>query len=212
MLIEEQSSSAQPIIPAVPTVGIGASAGGLKAMQAFFESIAPDLGAAYVVIVHLDPEHQSDLASILAQRTKMPVNQVQDQVRLEANTVYVIPPNRRLLITDQEIGTFPFDEPRGRRSPIDQFFVSLSDKHRDGYAVILSGAGSDGSHGVKAIKEGGGMILVQDPEEAEYGSMPRSAISTGLADFVAPADTRTRRKRRGSFPANLVSFAWPHGP
>ena len=187
MLIEEQSSSAQPIIPAVPTVGIGASAGGLKAMQAFFESIAPDLGAAYVVIVHLDPEHQSDLASILAQRTKMPVNQVQDQVRLEANTVYVIPPNCRLLITDQEIGTFPFDEPRGRRSPIDQFFVSLSDKHRDGYAVILSGAGSDGSHGVKAIKEGGGMILVQDPEEAEYGSMPRSAISTGLADFVAPA-------------------------
>ena len=186
MLIEEQSSGAQPSIPAVPTVGIGASAGGLKAMQAFFESVAPDLGAAYVVIVHLDPEHQSDLASILAQRTKMPVNQVQDRARLEPNTVYVIPPNRRLLVTDQDIGTFPFDEPRGRRSPIDQFFVSLADQHGDAYAIILSGAGSDGSQGLKTIKEGGGLILVQDPEEAEYGSMPRSAIATGLADFVAP--------------------------
>ena len=78
---------------------------------------------------------------------KMPVNQVQDRVRLEPNTVYVIPPNRRLLITDQDIGTFPFDEPRGRRSPIDQFFVSLADQHGDGYAIILSGAGSDGSQG-----------------------------------------------------------------
>ena len=124
----------------------------------------------------------------------MPVNQVQDQVRLEANTVYVIPPNRRLLITDQDIGTFPFDEPRGRRSPIDQFFVSLADQHGDGYAIILSGAGSDGSQGLKAIKEGGGLILVQDPEEAEYGSMPRSAIATGLADFVAPV-----RQIAGSF-------------
>jgi two-component system, chemotaxis family, CheB/CheR fusion protein len=185
MLTEERSIDRGASV-GVPTVGIGASAGGLKAMQAFFESIAPDLGAAYVVIVHLDPEHQSELASILGQRTKMPVSQVQERVRLMPNNVYVIPPNSRLLITDQEIGTYPFDEPRGRRSPIDQFFVSLADQHGDGFAIILSGAGSDGSQGIKAIKEGGGLILVQDPEEAEYSSMPRSAIQTGLADFVDP--------------------------
>jgi two-component system CheB/CheR fusion protein len=185
-LTEEHPQTTESVSAMVPTVGIGASAGGLKAMQAFFENVAPDLGAAYVVIVHLDPEHQSELASILSQRTKMAVSQVQDRVRLAPNSVYVIPPNRQLLITDQEIGTYPFDEPRGRRSPIDQFFVSLADQHGDGFAIILSGAGSDGSQGVKAIKEGGGLILVQDPEEAEYGSMPRNAIQTGLADFVAP--------------------------
>ena len=99
---------------------------------------------------------------------------------------YVIAPNRRLLITDHEIATFLFDEPRGRRSPIDQFFRSLADEHGDGFAVVLTGAGSDGTVGAKAIKEAGGLILVQDPNEAEYPSMPRSAIATGLADVVLP--------------------------
>jgi two-component system CheB/CheR fusion protein len=179
------STDSKPSV-AFPTVGIGASAGGLKVLQAFFGHIPADLGAAYVVIVHLDPEYQSELAAILGQRTSMPVVQVQDRIPLEPNSVYVIPPNRRLLISDHTIGTFPFEEPRGRRAPIDQFFRSLADQHGDGFAVILSGAGSDGSLGVKAIKEGGGLILVQDPEEAEYPSMPRSAIATGIADVVAP--------------------------
>jgi two-component system CheB/CheR fusion protein len=170
-----------------PTVGIGASAGGLKVLQTLFDNLPPDLGAAYVVIVHLDPEHQSELAAILAAHTKMPVSQVVRKVPLEPNKVYVIPPNRRLLVTDHDIATFAFDEPRGHRAPIDQFFRSLADQHGDGFAIVLSGAGSDGTVGVKAIKEGGGIILVQDPAEAEYSSMPRSAVATGLADFVLPA-------------------------
>lgn len=172
--------------PPFPTVGIGASAGGLRVLQTLFQNIPADLGAAYVVIVHLDPEHQSELAEILGVRTTMPVSQVVRKVRLEPNHVYVIPPNRRLLISDHEIATFAFDEPRGQRAPIDQFFRSLADQHGDGFAIILSGAGSDGAMGVKAIKEGGGIILVQDPAEAEYASMPRSAIATGFADFVLP--------------------------
>jgi two-component system CheB/CheR fusion protein len=169
-----------------PTVGIGASAGDLKALQELFAKLPTDLGAAFIVIVHLDPEYQSELASILAQRITMPVLQVREKIPLEPNKVYVIPPNRRLLVADHSIGTFPFEEPRGKRAPIDQFFRSLADQHGDGLAVILSGAGADGSLGVKAIKEAGGLILVQDPLEAEYASMPRSAIGTGLADVVAP--------------------------
>ena len=176
-----------------PTVGIGASAGGVTALQQFFQEIPPDTGAAFVVIVHLDPNHTSELAEILGRKTQMPVQQVNRKVPLEPNKIYVIPPNRRLLITDHEIATFSFDEPRGKRSPIDQFFRSLADQHDDGFAVVLTGAGSDGTVGAKAIKEAGGLILVQDPNEAEYPSMPRSAIATGLADVVAPVRELARQ-------------------
>jgi two-component system, chemotaxis family, CheB/CheR fusion protein len=169
-----------------PTVGIGASAGGVTALQEFFQEIPPDTGAAYVVIVHLEPTYTSELPEILARKTQMQVEQVNRKAPLEPNKIYVIPPNRRLLITDHEIATFAFDEPRGRRSPIDQFFRSLADQHGDGFAVVLTGGGSDGTVGAKAIKEAGGLILVQDPGEAEYPSMPSSAIATGLADVVAP--------------------------
>src|SRR5262249_34839660 len=119
-------------------------------------------------------------------RTRMPVEQVEDRVPLRPDHVYVIPPNRRLLISDHEVSVAEFDEPRGQRSPIDQFFRSLADQHGDGFAIILTGAGADGAVGVKAVKEGGGIILVQDPDEAEYPSMPRSAIASGQADFVLP--------------------------
>jgi len=173
-------------VPHPAIVGIGASAGGIRALQTFFEALPERLGVAFVVVVHLDPEHQSDLASILGGRTKMPVTQVEATADLEADHVYVVPPNRRLHITDHEISAVEFDEPRGRRVPIDFFFRSLAERHGDGVAIILTGAGSDGAVGVKAVKEGGGIILVQDPAEAEYGSMPRAAIATGLADFVLP--------------------------
>src|SRR5574337_1128338 len=169
-----------------PTVGIGTSAGGVRALQAFFESLSADLDAAFVVIVHLDPAHQSELSNILAARTRMPVTQVGGRVRLEPRHVYVIPPNRQLLVTDQHLAIAEFDEPRWQRAPIDLFFRSLAAQRNDDFAIVLSGAGSDGSIGIKAMKESGGIILVQDPEEAEYGSMPRSAVATGLADFVLP--------------------------
>ena len=177
---------AERAIPSLPIVGIGASAGGIRALQALFEALPEKIGAAFVVVVHLDPESPSELPRILAGKTRMPVSQIEAATALLADHVYIIPPNRRLRITDHEISAVQFDEPRGKRAPIDLFFRSLADQHGDGFAIILTGAGSDGTVGVKAVKEAGGIILVQEPEEAEYPSMPRSAIATGLADFVLP--------------------------
>jgi two-component system, chemotaxis family, CheB/CheR fusion protein len=176
-------SSIQP--QRVPVVAVGASAGGITALQTFFDHLPSDLGAAVVVVVHLDPEHRSELTEILANHTKMRVVQVNEPARLEKNNVYVIPPNRSLLISGDSIATAKFQETRGHRAPIDQFFMSLAEQHGDGFAVVLSGSGSDGAVGVRAIREKGGIILVQDPAEAEYGSMPRSAMAGG-ADFVLP--------------------------
>ncbi len=166
-------------------VGIGASAGGIKALQALLEELPADTGAAFVVVVHLDPVSRSQLSSILASWTSMPVVPVLTTERLQPNRVYVIPPDRRLDLMGNEISAAEFDEPRGRRAPIDLFFRSLA-KHGDGFAVVLTGSGADGAIGVKAVKEAGGIILVQDPDEAEYPSMPRAAIATGTADFVLP--------------------------
>jgi len=178
--------------PRFPIAGIGASAGGVQALQKFFDALPPKVGAALVVVIHLDPEHESDLKAILAACTKMPVHQVQEPMTLEPDHVYVIPPNRRLFVTDHEISVAEFSEPRGHRAPIDLFFRSLAE-HGDGYAIILTGAGSDGALGVKAVKERGGIILVQDPNEAEYPSMPRSAIASGHADFVLPIHELVRQ-------------------
>ena len=167
-------------------VAIGASAGGVSALQSFFAALPEHPGAAFVVVVHLDPQHRSELPSILATKTRMPVVQVTARERVQADHVYVIAPDRRLQMVDHEISALAFDEPRGHRAPIDLFFRSLAEQLGEGFAVILSGAGSDGALGARAVKEAGGIILVQDPNEAEYASMPRSAIATGVADFVMP--------------------------
>lgn len=171
-----------------PIVGIGASAGGVKALQNLIEALPDEPNAAFVVVVHLDPETRSQLAGILAARTKMPVIRVEDTVKLENNHIYVIAPNSRLVLADHTISALPFDEPRSQRAPIDLFFRSLAEQHMDGcaYAVILTGAGADGANGVKSVKGAGGIVLVQDPNEAEYPSMPRSAIAVEVADFVLP--------------------------
>ena len=174
-------------------VAIGASAGGVHALQSFFAALPEDTDAAFVVVVHLDPHHPSELASILATRTRMPVLQIGTRERLHADHVYVIPPGRRLQMVDHEVSALEFDEPRGQRTPIDLFFRSLAERLGDGFAIILSGAGSDGAIGVRAVKEAGGVILVQEPNEAEYASMPRSAIATGVADFVLPARDLAKR-------------------
>ncbi len=180
---DTENGARRPSKPVV--VGVGASAGGIQALQTFFQALPDHTGAAFVVIVHLDPHSHSELSRILATRTQMPVVQVEATTKLEANRVYVIPPDRRLQITDHDVSAAKFDEPRGQRAPIDLFFRSLAGKG-DGIAIILSGAGSDGALGVKAVKEAGGIVLVQDPTEAEYSSMPRNAIATGVADFVLP--------------------------
>ncbi len=180
------TESVEPPAKRFPTVGIGTSAGGVHALQLFFESLPDEVEAAFVVVVHLDPAHQSELPAILAARTRMPVAQVSGRMPLEPRHVYVIPPNRQLTVADGRLALAEFDEPRWRRAPIDLFFRSLAAQRGDDFAIVLSGAGSDGAIGIKAVKEAGGIIMVQDPDEAEYGSMPRSAVATGLADFVLP--------------------------
>src|SRR5499427_6663847 len=203
----EGDSDKAPVI-----VAIGASAGGIPALQNFFSGIPQNTGAAFIVVLHLDPEHRSELSAVVAARTKMSVVQVEKTARLEPNHVYVIPPDRRLQVIDHEISATEFDEPRGQRLPIDFLFRSVAERLGDGFAVILSGAGSDGAVGVQAVKEAGGIILVQDPNEADYASMPRSAIETGVVDFVLPVrDLATRladliRIREVVWPPEMGNF------
>jgi len=185
---EPVRKSGEPVI-----VAVGASAGGVQALQNFFGALPDRTGAAFVVIVHLDPHHRSEMAAIIGMRTRMPVVQVDTRHRLEADHVYVIPPDRRLQVVDHDVSALEFDEPRGHRAPIDIFFRSLAERLGEGFAVILSGAGSDGAIGVRAVKEAGGIILVQDPNEAEYSSMPRAAIAAGVADFVLPVRDLAKR-------------------
>ena len=172
----------------VTVCGIGASAGGVEALQHFFTALAPDLGLAYVVVVHLSPDHKSELPAILGRWTTMPVLQVGDHEKkpLRPDHVYVIAPDRTLEITDSSVGASRFQQPRGQRTAIDLFFRSLAVTHGDGFVVVLSGSGSDGALGARAVKESGGLILVQDPGEAMHGSMPRAVIATGVADVVLP--------------------------
>ncbi|HLH51754.1 MAG TPA: chemotaxis protein CheB [Roseiarcus sp.] len=189
----ESGAQSDQFSPKPVIVGVGASAGGVQTLQTFFDALPDASGAAFVVVVHLDPKTRSDLANILASHTRMRVAQVQTTLPLQENHVYLIPPDRRLDIADNHISSAPFDEPRGQRAPIDLFFRSLAEQHGDGFAVILTGAGADGAVGVRAVKEAGGIILVQDPNEAEYASMPRSAIATGVADFVLPVRDLAQR-------------------
>lgn len=170
----------------VPVCAIGASAGGVTALQDLLRHVPADLGLAYVVIVHLSPDEPSSLDDVLSVRTRMPVLQVKDKTTLKPDTVYVIPPDRELVIEGDGVTARAFSQPRGHRAPIDQFFRSVAAARGDGIALILSGAGSDGSVGVRAVKEAGGVIMVQEPAEAAFPSMPQNAIATGDADFVAP--------------------------
>jgi two-component system, chemotaxis family, CheB/CheR fusion protein len=181
----EDEQSLDPVLKKdLTVVGIGASAGGLKALQDFFEALPGDSGLAFVVVTHLAPEHESHMAEILQNRTKMPVLQVNGRLDIEPNSVYVIPPNREIFVADSHLDVKTFEAARGSRTPIDYFFRSLARAHHGAVAIILSGGGADGAVGIKSIKEEGGLLMVQHPDEAEYDSMPRAAIATGLADVV----------------------------
>ncbi|HKK31041.1 MAG TPA: chemotaxis protein CheB, partial [Alphaproteobacteria bacterium] len=176
-----------------PICGIGASAGGVNALRAFFRQVPDDLGLAYVVIVHLAPDHPSAMSEILSGATEMPVRQVEDSPKLEPNCVYVIAPDRELAIEGETVTSRPFTDDRGKRAPIDVFFRSIATSRGDGLAFVLTGAGSDGAVGIRAIKEAGGVVFVQDPGEAEFPSMPQSAIATGVADFVGTISSLIER-------------------
>ncbi|MFC0200795.1 chemotaxis protein CheB [Paracoccus rhizosphaerae] len=170
-------------------VGIGASAGGLEALQDLLREAQREDPAAYVVIQHLDPNHDSVLAELLDRRTALTVQQATDGTRLQSGHVYTIPPGARMLIRDGVLRLTGFDQPRGLRRPIDDFFESLAqDRGPSAACVILSGTGADGTLGLRAIKENGGMCVVQEPRTARYDGMPLSAESTGLVDFVLSPD------------------------
>lgn len=170
----------------VPICAIGASAGGVTALQGLLRQLPIDLGLAYVVIIHLSPDQPSALTEILSVCTRMPVLRVDDGPTLTPNSVYVIPPDRELVIEGDSVTARAFTEPRGQRAPIDMFFRSIAAARGDGIAMVLSGAGADGAMGVRAVKEAGGVIMVQEPAETDFPSMPQNAIASGVADFVAP--------------------------
>jgi two-component system CheB/CheR fusion protein len=179
---------------AFPIVGIGASAGGLEALEQFLRHVPPQSGMAYVVVQHLDPDHKDLMAELLQRTTSMPVQQITDRQRVQPNQVYVIPPNRELSILHGVLHLLEPDAPRGRRLPIDFFLRALAaDRQERAIGVILSGMGSDGTQGLGAIKANAGAVFVQDPATAKFDGMPRSAIDAGLADVVAPAEALAGR-------------------
>ena len=172
-----------------PIVGIGASAGGLAAFEAFFSAIPDGIEPrmAFVLVQHLDPNHKSILTDLIRRYTRMSVYEVKDGMVVQPNCVYVIPPNRDMIL---EYGTLQLQEPaepHGHRLPIDLFFRSLAlSKQELAIGIVLSGTGSDGALGVQVIKAGGGMVMAQSPESSEYDGMPRSVIATGLVDYILP--------------------------
>lgn len=172
-----------------PIVGIGASAGGLAAFEAFFSGMPTDAdpGMAFVLVQHLAPDHKSILTSLVQRYTHMQVFEVEDGMRVEPNCAYIIPPNRDMALLNGALQLLEPSAPRGQRLPIDFFFRSLAHDQRErAICIVLSGTGSDGAQGVRAVKGEGGMVMVQAPDTTEHDGMPRSAIATGLVDFVLP--------------------------
>ena len=166
-------------------VGIGASAGGVQALRDFFSHVPARTGMAYVVILHLSPDYDSQLAEILQTTALLPVTKVERRVRVEPDHVYVIPPNKSLKIKDGHIDLSNITSSEVRHAPVDIFFRTLAQSHgQRAVSVVLSGTGADGSMGMKRVKEMGGLCIVQDPREAQYDDMPRHSLATGLVDYV----------------------------
>jgi two-component system CheB/CheR fusion protein len=167
--------------------GLGASAGGLETLEQFFSHMPPDSGMAFVVVVHLDPTHKTLLPELLSRYTRMEVCTAEEGMTVEPNMVYVIPANRDMTLNGGQLHLEEPQAPRGMRHTIDIFFRSLAaDMEENAIAVILSGTGTDGTQGVKAVKEMGGIVVVQEEATAKYPGMPQSAIATGVADLILP--------------------------
>src|SRR6056297_1536905 len=168
-------------------IGVGASAGGLEAFQTLLSHLPDRHDLALVLVQHLDPDHESLLPELLSKRTRTPVHSVTDGIEVQPGNIYLIPPGSSLTLEGPRLRLTEFDSPRGLRRPIDKFLVSLAQTAGpNAVGIILSGTGSDGSVGVKAIKETGGLVFVQDPRQAKYDGMPRSALATGAVDLVLP--------------------------
>lgn len=180
-------------------VGMGGSAGGLDAFEDFFRNMPVNTGMAFVLVSHLDPTHKGVMPELIQRSTAMNVKQAKDGMKVQPNHVYVIPPNKDMSITHGVLQLLEPSMPRGLRMPIDYFFRHLAEDQREkSVGIILSGMGTDGTLGLKAIKEDLGMAMVQDVGSAKYSGMPESAINTGLVDFIAPAS---------ELPTKLLGYA-----
>jgi len=170
-------------------VGVGASAGGLEAIEAFFSRMPEKSGIAFIVIQHLSPDYKSLMVELLSKKTRIPVHRSTDGMRVEPDNIYMIPPKKNLTIYQGRLILKDKDSPQGVNLPIDIFLTSLAEDQREkAIAVILSGTGSDGTRGVRAIKEHNGLVMVQNEASAKFDGMPRAAISTGLVDFILPPE------------------------
>lgn len=179
-------------------VGLGASAGGISALKEFFEHVPADSGMAYVVILHLSPDHESRLAAVLQTVAWIPVTQVTEKVDVKPNHAYVIPPNQHLEVRDGGITVTPNTTLEERRAPVDIFFRTLAESHgARAVAVVLSGTGANGSMGLKRIRERDGAAFVQNPREAEFSEMPRNSIATDLVDDILPV---------AEIPAKIIAY------
>lgn len=184
-----------------PIVGIGASAGGLAAFETLFSSMPGGVqpGMAFVIVQHLAPDHKSMLADIIQGYTGMKACEAEDGMEVMPNCVYIIPPNWNMAISDARLHLIQPEKPRGQRLPIDYFLRSLAEDMRErAVGIVLSGTGSDGSQGARAIKGAGGLVIVQDPASTEHSGMPRSAMGTGVVDYVLPLE---------KMPEKLIEYA-----
>lgn len=195
---DKTESGGNEVNPPTHIIGIGASAGGLEALQSLFHNMPSDSGAAFVVVQHLSPDFKSVMAELLSKGTAMPVYNIADGVVVEANTIYLIPPRKIMMIAEGKLLLTEQMPEQGVNMPIDIFFRSLAeDQHHKAVGIVLSGTGSDGSRGIQAIKEVGGLVVVQDPDSAKFDGMPHSAVNTGLADMVLTPE---------EMPTKLISY------
>src|SRR5213592_1714215 len=188
-------------------VGVGASAGGLEAFEQLLRALPDDTGLAFVLVQHLAPKHESMLSELLAKATRMPVVEVTQGMQVQANHVYVIPPNADMSISDGMLHLSPLSPDRGLRMPIDFFLRSLADSYKSrSIGVILSGTASDGTLGLQAIKAMGGVTFAQDEQSAKYNAMPRNAVVAGGVDFVLPPDEIAKELERIATHAHAYTF------
>ena len=205
-----KSNSLSPNTRPLSVVGIGASAGGLEAFEQLLRALPADLGLAYVLVQHLAPKHESMLSELLAKATAMPVVEVKEGMKVQADHVYVIPPNADMSISDGSLHLSPLNSDRALRMPIDLFLRSLADVYQGrSIGVILSGTASDGTLGLQAIKAMGGVTFAQDENSAKYSAMPRSAVAEGHVDFVLPPEGIARELKRIATHVNILAPELP---
>lgn len=177
-----------------PVVGLGGSAGSLAALQAFFSALPANCGAAFIIVVHLSAEHESLLPQILQRSSPLTVSQVTDEVKLQPGRVYVLPPGKQFALADGILKALDLPRRTGRHVVVDLFFRALAESHRKlAVAIILSGGDGDGAIGIKRIKERGGLTIAQDPSQAQDDGMPRSAIGTGMVDWILTVEEMPKR-------------------